>query len=48
MLLNDAVAGQLGMSSSDVDSLAILAGSGPVTAGRLAELIGLTTGAVHG
>src|SRR5262245_46937876 len=46
VLLNEAVADQLGMAASDVDTLAILAASGPVTAGRLAELIGLTTGAV--
>ena len=46
VLLNEAVADQLGMAAVDVDTLAILATSGPVTAGRLAELIGLTTGAV--
>jgi DNA-binding MarR family transcriptional regulator len=46
VLLNDAVAEHLNMAASDVECLGLLATSGPMTAGRLAELSGLSTGAV--
>lgn len=40
-----AVAGQLGMNATDLQVVDILGTRGPTTAGRLAELTGLTTGA---
>src|SRR5215213_2123899 len=36
------------MNPTDLESLDILARNGPMTAGRLAELTGLTTGAITG
>jgi len=36
------------MNPTDLESLDILARQGPMTAGRLAELTGLTTGAITG
>jgi DNA-binding MarR family transcriptional regulator len=36
------------MNPTDLESLDILARHGPITAGRLAELTGLTTGAITG
>jgi DNA-binding MarR family transcriptional regulator len=48
VLFSHAVANRLGMNPADLESLDILARHGPMTAGRLAELTGLTTGAITG
>jgi len=48
VLFSQAVADHLGMNPTDLECLDILAQAGPVTAGRLAELTGLTTGAITG
>jgi len=45
-LFGQTVAIRLGLSESDVEALEMLLESGSATAGRLAELMGLTTGAV--
>lgn len=45
-LLSEAIAERIGMHSTDLESLDILRRTGPVTAGRLAELTGLTTAGV--
>jgi DNA-binding MarR family transcriptional regulator len=45
---SQAVADRVGLNPSDVESLDILRETGPITAGRLAELTGLTTGAITG
>jgi len=47
VLYSQAVAGRLGMNSTDLECLDYIL-RGPVTAGRLAELTGLTTGAITG
>ena len=47
VMLSQAVAGRLGLSPTDLEAMEILS-AGPVTAGRLAELTGLTTGAITG
>lgn len=47
VMLSQAVAGRLGLSPTDLETMEILS-AGPVTAGRLAELTGLTTGAITG
>jgi DNA-binding MarR family transcriptional regulator len=44
----DAVASRLGLNRIDVDCLALLSMEGPITAGRLADLTGFTTGGVSG
>ncbi len=46
VLFSETVADRLGMAPSDVECLEVLVGTGPLTAGRLAEVTGLTTGAV--
>lgn len=46
--LFQAVAEQSGMNLTDLQCVAILASEGPVSAGELAERMGLTTGAVTG
>ncbi len=43
-----AVAARLGLSSSDLDCLGLVAARGPITAGALAEATGLTSGAITG
>lgn len=43
-----AAAGRVGMSITDMQVIDILESSGPMTAGQLAELTGLTTGAITG
>lgn len=43
-----AVAEQSGMNLTDVQCLAALTATGPLTAGQLAEVLGLTTGAITG
>ena len=48
VLFSHAVADRAGISSTDLETLDILARNGPMTAGRLAELTGLTTGAITG
>jgi DNA-binding MarR family transcriptional regulator len=47
VLYSQAVAERLGMNSTDLECLDYIL-RGPVTAGRLAELTGLTTGAITG
>ena len=47
-LYGQAVAEQLGMNPTDLECGDLLVVSGPMTAGRLAELTGLTTGAITG
>lgn len=48
VLVSQTVADRLGMSPSDLESLDLLNLEGPLTAGQLGELIGLTSGAVTG
>ncbi len=45
-IFGQSVAIRLGLSESDVDALELLIDTGAATAGKLAELMGLTTGAV--
>ena len=48
VLFSQAVADRVGMNPTDLESLDMLARHGPMTAGRLAEITGLTTGAITG
>ena len=48
VMFHQAIAERVGLSVTDHKCLDILLRAGPVTAGRLAELSGLTTGAVTG
>jgi DNA-binding MarR family transcriptional regulator len=48
VIFGQTVANQAGVSSSDLECLDFLNLEGRVTAGRLAELTGLTTGAITG
>src|SRR3954463_15776274 len=48
VIFGQAVAERAGISSSDLECLDFLNLEGRVTAGRLAELTGLTTGAITG
>src|ERR687894_1658948 len=48
VLFSHAVDDRAGISPTDLETLDILARNGPMTAGRLAELTGLTTGAITG
>ena len=48
MVLSQVIADRLGMNPTDLECLGILLEHGPVPAGRLAELTGLTTGAITG
>src|SRR3979490_2342239 len=48
VLFGQTVASRIGISSSDLECLDFLNLDGRVTAGRLAELTGLTTGAITG
>jgi DNA-binding MarR family transcriptional regulator len=48
VLFSQAVADQVGMNPTDLESLDLLERHGPMTAGRLATQTGLTTGAVTG
>ena len=48
MFLLQAVAERSGMNLTDLQSITILTSTGPITAGRLAEEMGLTTGSVTG
>ena len=45
-IFGQSIAIRLGLSESDIDALELLIDSGASTAGRLAEVLGLTTGAV--
>lgn len=48
VMLSQAIATRLGISPADLETMDILSTNGPLTAGRLAELTGLTTGAITG
>ena len=48
VIFGQTVAGRVGVSSSDLECMDFLVMEGRVTAGRLAELTGLTTGAITG
>ncbi|GAA2601416.1 MarR family transcriptional regulator [Dactylosporangium fulvum] len=48
VLFSQAVADKLGLNATDSRCVDLLSRTGPVTAGKLAELTGLTTGAVTG
>jgi DNA-binding MarR family transcriptional regulator len=48
VLLSQAVADRVGMNSTDLETLDFLVLNGPLSAGQLAELTGLTTGAITG
>src|SRR5690348_4151309 len=48
VLLSQSVADRLGIGSSDLESLGFLSRDRAMTAGRLAQLTGLTTGAITG
>jgi DNA-binding MarR family transcriptional regulator len=48
VLYSATVAARLGLASSDLECLDIITLAGPVTAGRLAEATGLTSGAITG
>lgn len=48
VLYTQAIADRLGVNLTDLNCAAILSIAGPITAGRLAELTGLTTGAITG
>src|SRR5687767_5913274 len=48
VLFHTAVADRLGLNVTDVKCYSLIRQSGPVTAGDLAELTGLTTGAITG
>lgn len=48
VLFNQAVAERLGLNATDLRCGDIISRTGPITAGRLADLTGLTTGAITG
>ncbi len=48
VLFHQAIAERLGLNATDHKALGLLAKAGPITAGQLAELTGLTTGGVTG
>ncbi len=48
MFLLQAFAERSGMNLTDLQCITILSSAGPITAGRLAEMMGLTTGAITG
>ncbi|MDB5056705.1 MAG: transcriptional regulator, MarR family, partial [Chloroflexi bacterium] len=48
VLFSQAAADRMGMNATDMECGDILSWTGPITAGRLAELSGLTTGAITG
>ncbi|MGI8404114.1 MAG: MarR family winged helix-turn-helix transcriptional regulator [Thermomicrobiales bacterium] len=48
MFLLQAVAERSGMNLTDLQCVTVLDSTGPITAGRLAEMMGLTTGAITG
>lgn len=48
ILFHEAIGQRLGLSAADQRALRIIAGRGPLTAGTLAQLTGLSPGAVTG
>ncbi|WP_051470122.1 MarR family transcriptional regulator [Fischerella sp. PCC 9605] len=48
VMFHSAIAQRVGLSTTDHKALDILIRTGPITAGQLAELTGLTTGAITG
>ncbi|HUS14507.1 MAG TPA: MarR family transcriptional regulator, partial [Chloroflexia bacterium] len=48
VVLSQAIAERLGVNSTDLECLGVIAAEGALTAGRLAEVTGLTTGAITG
>jgi DNA-binding MarR family transcriptional regulator len=48
VLLSQAIADRVGVTPTDLEAMDLLRQSGPIPAGRLAELTGLTTAAVTG
>ena len=48
VIFTHAIAGHIGLSATEFECLDFIQEQGPVPAGRLAELTGLTTGAVTG
>lgn len=48
VMFHQAVADRLGLNLTDYKALGVLVETGPITAGALAEITGLTTGAVTG
>ena len=48
VLLSQAVAERVGQNSTDMEAMDLLMLNGPMTAGRLSELTGLSTGAITG
>ncbi len=48
VIYHQALAVKMGLSATDLKSSAILNETGPITAGEMAEMIGLSTGAVTG
>lgn len=48
VMLSQAIATRLGISPTELETMEILSAGGPLAAGRLAELTGLTTGAITG
>lgn len=48
VMLSQTVAERAGLNPTDMEALDLLFMNGPITAGRLAELTGLTTGAITG
>jgi len=48
VMFSQAVAGRLGINATDLQCVNILSQMGPMTVGRLAEVTGLTAGAITG
>lgn len=48
MLFHEAIGQRIGLSAADHKALTIIGANGPLTAGRLAQLTGLSPGAVTG
>jgi DNA-binding MarR family transcriptional regulator len=48
VMLSHTIASRLGIAPADLETMDILSTNGPLMAGRLAELTGLTTGAITG
>src|SRR5262245_57364932 len=48
VMLSQAIADRVGVPSTDLEAMDLLRQSGPIPAGRLAELTGLTTAGITG
>ena len=48
LMFGQVVAGRRGINPTDLQCLNVLSLTGPITAGRLAEITGLTVGAITG